>query len=852
MLKATLRGLLAHRLRLGLTGFAILLAVAFVSGTYIFTDSLHQALNNLTNSQQPDVVVSAKTQFGTQFNDELAPPTLNSSVVTTVSKVPGVADAVGWIQIRNVTMLGPDGKPLGSNQGPGSSGQGQSWISNPALAVNTLDSGQAPSNSSQVAIDTTAAKNGDFKIGQQVSIVLPSGQTVRPTITALVNRGLSGGGGGGASSLAVWDPATAAQLLLKPNEFTQIRVQAQPGVSQQTLADAIKKVVPPGTQVQTGQEITDNTAANLSSRLDFLNTFLLVFALISLFVAAFLIYNTFSMLVAQRTRELALLRAIGATRRQVTRTVLIEALVVALIATTVGILAGMGVALGLRGLFNLFGAPLPGNGLVVIPRTFLFSYLIGVVVTLVSAWIPARRAATVPPVAALRDDVSIPTRSLRIRTLFGALLIGGAIGLAYNGLRSTGDATNAATLIGISALCALIGVLALAPILARGILMVLALPFAWTSVGRLARENGRRNPRRTAATAGALMIGLTLMSLLSVVAASTTKSTDAVVNDVIGADFIVTGQNFRPMPHAVFDAVKNTPGTSVTTYSRATPALVPGGGDEGQLVTGVDPTQINQVINLDFIQGSLSDLTDGSVVLDTKTAEANGIGVGTRVLLLSQKGVVELKVVGLYAPAGFFTGYVTNLAQIEQMGALPLDLAVYIKAAPGADVSAVRTTLDNELKPFPTAQIQDQTQFKQQIHDQISRLLVFILALLVLAVIIAVLGIVNTLALSVFERTREIGLLRAIGTTRKQVRRMVFVEALLMAVFGAAVGMILGVTYGILLQRSLIPEGITELGINVGQLVLFLVLAAVGGIIAAVWPAWRASRMDVLKAISTD
>ncbi len=851
MLKATLRGLLAHRLRLGLTGLAILLAVAFVSGTYIFTDSLHQALNNLTNNRQPDVVVSAKSQFGTQFKDEAVAPTLPAAMVATIGKVPGVADALGWIQVRNVTMLGSDGKPLGATGGPGSSGQGQSWIANPNLAVNTLDSGQAPTNSQQVAIDTTTAQTGGFKIGQQVSIVLPSGQIVRPTITALVNRGLSGGGGR-ASSLAVWDRATAAALLGKPDEFTQIRVQAQPGVSQQTLAEAITKAVPAGTVIQTGQQVTDDTAADLASRLDFLNTFLLVFALISLFVAAFLIYNTFSMLVAQRTRELALLRAIGATRKQVTRAVLIEAIVVALLATTVGILAGIGVALGLRTLFSLFGSPLPGSGVILIPRTFIVSYLIGIGVTLISAWIPARRAATIAPVAALRDDVTLPTRSLRIRTIFGSLLVGVAVGLAFNGLRVTSDPTNAARMIGLSAFCALIGILALSPMLASGILKVLALPFAMTTIGRLARENGRRNPRRTAATAGALMIGITLMSALSVLAESTTKSTDAVVNDVIGADFVVSGHNFAPMPHAVYDAVNNTPATAVTTYVRATPALVPGGGDQGQLVTGVDPSVIGQVVKLDFTQGALADLVAGTVALDTKTASANGIGVGTKVLLTSQTGAVELSVVGLYTPAAFFTGYVTNLAQVQLMGALPLDLAVYIKAAPGADLVALRVALDKELQPFPTVALADQTQFKQQIRDQISRLLMFILALLGLAVIIAVLGIVNTLALSVFERTREIGLLRAIGTTRAQIRRMIFIEALLMAVFGAVAGMALGVTYGVLLQRVLAPQGITELGINIGQLAGFLLLAAVGGILAALWPAWRASRMDVLRAISTE
>lgn len=851
MIKTTMRGLIAHKLRLGLTSVAIVLAVGFVSGTYIFTDSLQQAFTALVGTRVPDVVVSPRAEFGARLDENVAVRTLPADLVGEIAAVPSVGDAVGWVRVRNVALLAPDGKPISGHDGPGGSSQGQSWIDNADLAVVTPNTGNPPSGPDEVAIDTTTATQWGFRVGDPVQIVLPDGRIVRPRISALVDRGISGGIGG-ASSVAVWDLPTAQSLLLEPGRITQVRVQDTAGASQQDVADAITKLVPAGTEVKTGQQIADTTSQDLADRLAFLNTFLLVFALIALFVSSFLIYNTFSMLVAQRTREVALLRAIGATKAQVTRSVLLEAAIVGVLATTVGIALGVGVAAGLRGMFEAFGDPLPGSGFSLQPRTIWVSYGIGVLVTVISAWVPSRRAASTAPVAALRDDPTLAPRGLRVRTAFGAAFVAIGAGLAFGGIAiADSDGNRAASLIGLSALTVLVGLLMLAPTLARIIVPALALPVRRLVIGKIARENARRNPRRTAATAGALMIGLTLMTAISVLAASVTASTNAVVDQVVGADFVMFGDNYRPFPNAASRAVQGTSGTAAVTNVRSTPAKTPGSPD-GTLVVGVDPSQITSAVNLEMTAATMSDLVDGTVILDSRTAADEGLGVGSTVEMATAAGSFPVEIVGLYTPSGFYQGYVTTLHQVDAMGATGLDTATYIKLAPGADQQAVRADLEERLKPYPTVTLQDQTQFKEQIADQVSQLLRFIFALLVLAVIIAVLGIVNTLSLSVLERTREIGLLRAVGTLRSQIRRMIAVESILIAVFGALLGIALGIGYGVLLQRALASQGIGELGVDGAQLAWFLAAAGIAGLVAALWPAWRASRLNLLRAIASE
>lgn len=848
MLRAALRSLLQHKLRLSLTLLAVVVGVAFVAGTFIFTDSLKKSFDALFEAPQPDVIVSAGadgapgTGGGGGGGATGVVATLPSSLVEKVDAVDGVAAAYGVVSADGALIVGADGKVVGAAGPPA---RGTTWVPDAAISPLTLVTGQAPVGRGQVALLEATADAAGVQVGDTVRIDTPGG-SVRPTVTGLVSRGVSGSDG---STLAVFDLPTAQALLLQsPDELTSISVRADAGVSQDTLAARIKGVSGPDTRVQTGAQRSADIADRLETTFQFINTFLLAFAFIALFVAIFLIFNTFSMLVAQRTRELALLRAVGASRGQVRRSVLAEALVLGVLAAGIGVVGGILVSSGLKVLLRAFGADLPAGPLVLAPRTIVVSLVVGIVVTLVSAYVPARRAAVVPPVAAMRDEVSLPVRSLRVRTVLGAVLLVLAVVFARLGLSNVDDGERAAQLAGLSALCALVAVIALAPMLGRGVLRVLGAPFSGSAVGRLARENGRRNPRRTAATASALAIGLALMTAIGVIAASTKASVASVIDDTIGADFVVFGAKFQPFSPDVYDAVKDTPGAATVTFVRQVPITVKG---EQSVLTGVDPEKFTQVVNFTLQSGSL-DLALGDAIVDDETAKELGLTVGQKIDGTFVNGKGQLVLRGIYTAAGPYVGYVTTIGTLSSIGSRELDSAVYVRAAEDADPAVVRAELERRLAAFPTVQVQDQASLKDQINGQFDRVFGFIYALLALAVIVAFIGIVNTLALSVHERRREVGLLRAVGTSRPQIRRMVVLEAVLISVFGAALGVVLGVVYGALLQKVLEPQGITDLAVPGNQILLFLGLAVVGGLVAALWPAVTAARLDVLRAIATD
>lgn len=848
MLRAALRNLLAHKVRLLLSGLAIVLAVAFVAGTYVFTDSLRASLDSLIRQDQPDVTVEpASPDFSPEVQGQGKTLTVPTSLVPQLQRLAGAQVVAPQVLVPNVIILDADGKPLGRDQGGfgGGGAIGRSWVTDPELTASEIAEGTAPVGD-QVALDTGSAEQLGVSVGDPVTVLLPDGSRKTFLLSGTTRAST---GGGIALGFVTWDFDRAQRVLLEPGQATSIALLAKQGVSQTDLQRQVEEILPRGARAVTGEEQADQISAQLDSGLGFLNTFLLVFAIISVFVAAFLIYNTFTMLVAQRTRELALLRAIGASRGQVLRSILVEAVAVALVASGLGIVVGAGFARGLQLLFQAAGAPFPASALVFMPRTIVVSLIVGVLITLASALLPARRAATVAPVAAMRDEVP-RFRALRRRTVTGGFLVGAGLGLAVMSPALAEYGTQkGAIMAGVAAGMILLGVLALAPELARPATTVLGAAFRGVT-GRLARGNTRRNPRRTAATAGALTIGVALMSAISVLAASTEKSVAGIVDKVIGADFVVTGYGFQPFPGGVAKAIASTPGVKTTAVVRQAPMRAPGTGDT--LATGVDPATIQQALSLDVPEGSLDDLGDGDVALDSGTAAEIGAGLDSVIQVLSVAGPVDLDVVAIYEAAGGFTGYVVNLPTAAALGASDQDSVVYVVSEPGADSAAVQTAIESGLGDYPNVQVLDQSEFKRSISDQIGQLLTFLFALLVLAVLIALLGIVNTLALSVFERTREIGLLRAVGMSRQGIRRTIVVEAMLIAVFGAVLGMVVGVGFGALLQRILAQEGIDQFAVNVAQLVLFLALAAVGGVLAAVWPAWRASRLRILSAIATE
>ncbi|MGQ0669366.1 MAG: ABC transporter permease, partial [Actinomycetota bacterium] len=585
-----------------------------------------------------------------------------------------------------------------------------------------------------------------------------------------------------------------------------------------------------------------------SEGLGFFKIALLVFAGISLFVGAFIIFNTFSIITAQRTRELALLRALGASKRQVMTSVLVEAAATGLFASLVGVGAGLLIALGLQGLLSAFGIDLPSTATQLLPRTVIVSILVGTTVTLVSSILPARRAAAVAPIEAMRDAQRAPAgASLRRGLISGIVVTGiGSAALVYGLFRAT---SNAAQLIGLGAAGTFVGVAMLSPLAARPLAAAIGSPLPRLGMaGKLGRENAMRNPRRTASTAAALMIGLGLVSMVTILAASLKASFDAALTETLKADFTITTTSFTPFSPEVANLVRARPELAAVAEFRQNGFRVEGATS---FVTAVDPATIEQAATLDLVEGSVASLSEGSILVHRDVAADHGWSLGDVVQAeFPSTGKQGLAVGGIYAENRLVGDYVISIETYERNYTEQLDTFVLVKGAPGVPIGDVRDALDQAVGEFPNIEVQDQAAFREQQAGFINQLLGLVTALLALAVLIALFGIVNTLGLSIFERTRELGLLRAVGMTRGQVRSMIRWESVIIAVLGAVLGIAIGVLYGWAMQQALAGEGVTELSVPGVQLLLYLVLAGLAGVLAAVLPARRAAKLNVLEAIS--
>lgn len=854
MFRASWRSLIQHKLRLVLSVLAIMLSVGFVVGTFIFTDTLNKTFTDLFGQTTTDVVVTPKSDFeGSGFAGEVSilPPEL----LDEVAQVPGAAKAGGAVFADGVSIIGSDAEPLGQ---PGAPQFGSNWTDDEELTPYRLVEGTGPSSADQVAIDSVSAEDGQLEIGDTITLVAPTGE-IEAELVGIFRFGTSGNLAG--ATIAAFDTETAQRVLLDgATGYTEIDVVAEAGVTQRELADAVAAVTASAATVQTGEEAADEAATGITDALSFFNTILLVFALIALFVGSFLILNTFSMLISQRTRELALLRAVGATRGQVTRSILAESLIVGTVGAALGCVMGIGVVYLLRWFFASFGLDLGNTPLQLEPTTFVIGVALGVGFTAVAAWFPARRASKIPPVAALRDDATLPTKALTVRALVGGLqILAGAIALIV-GVTSGGS--SGASLVGLGVLLLLTGMISFSPVLASPVARGLGypLPSMFGTVGRLAVDNASRQPRRSAATASALMIGLALVTALTIFASSITASLNAAIDRVIGAEFIVATENQRPYPRAVADEIEGLADVSAvsrTTFTEAQLAAdsipAPTGSDEPPttFVGTVDPATVADVINLTFDSGSLATLTDDGVIVDTTTATNSDLKVGDEIEFTFASGPATFELVGLYQPAGFFTGYVITNDALEGARVSIGDTFVYVKADDGADLDALKASIEEVLTSYPGVIVQSQAELKEQVQSNVQTLLGVMVALLGLAIIIAILGIVNTLFLSVLERTREIGMLRAVGTSRWQVRWMVVLESVVIALFGAVLGVTLGVIFAAALQQTLADQGIDVLRIPWPALALYLVIAMLVGALAAAWPARRAARLDVLTAITS-
>ena len=841
MRKVTLRGLFAHKLRLALTALAIVLGVTFISGTFVLTDTLNSTFSTLFTSvyHKVDFQVRGVAQFGSGANATRNP--MPESVAAKVRAVPGVAGIDPQVQ-GYAQFIAPDGKPI-SNAGAPT--LGVAWDTDPQISSLRLIAGSPPTTSGDVVMDAATAQSQGFSVGQRVRILSTGSRTPQTfTITGIAQFGTADNLAG--STLAAFTLPTAQRLLGETGLYDAINVVTTPGADKATVQRDIARVLPPGVEVVTGQTVVNENTNAVSQALSFFNTALLVFALISLFVGAFTIYNTFSIIVGQRTRELALLRVVGASRRQVFRSVLTEAAIVGVVSSAIGIGLGVVAALGLEALLRGFGITLPTGPLTFEPRTAIVGLLVGTLVTVASAIGPARNAVRIPPVAALADRPADGdgARQARRRLIAGAALT--VVGVA---LLAIGLSKPVVALVGAGAVCVFIGVAMLAPAIVRPLAGVLGRPLArWFGTpAKLGRQNSMRSPRRTAQTAAALMVGLALVSAITVFGASFSKSATSSVDQAISADILISGSGTSQLSGNVPAVVAAVPGVTATNTVYRNQFEFRG---DLATITGVTTKNLADTVILRMTAGSPAALDAGELLIDSNTATSDHLTVGDTVpVKFAYTGSTTIRIGGIYQANALIQSYLVSSSYFLPHFRDPHPGAVLLATNGGAGVQAA---VERALATYPTAQVQTTAQFEQSQASSINTILGLVYALLALAVLIALIGIVNTLMLSVLERTREIGLLRAVGMRRPQVRSMIRSEAVILAVFGAVIGIVVGTLMGLALVSSLRQSGLTETSVPVTRLVLFLVLAAVLGLLAASWPARRAAKLDVLRAIAAE
>ncbi len=842
MFRATLKSLAAHKVRLALTGIAIVLGVAFVAGTFVLTDTVKHSFDNLfqQTTANKDIVVQGVAPYGSggrPFAADTRTP-VPDSLVPIIRAVPGVADAEGAVQ-GQVTLIGADGKAL-TKKGPPTIGV--SWDPNAKLSSLKLVAGHAPQADDQVVIDRGTMNAQHWGVGQKVTIISnkpPQQFTVVGISTFGSQNSLLG-----ATLIAFTLPASQ-QLFGTPGQLYQINVADKPGTNPADVLKAVQAALPKTAEAVTGATAAAQQASSLNSVINIFNTFLLVFAGIALFVGAFLIANTFSILIGQRTRELALLRAVGASRAQVTRSMLGEALAVGLVGSVVGLILGIPLAIGLEAVLRAFGFGPPANGIQILARTIIVSLVVGTGITLISSVGPALRASRIPPVAAMREDAAIGETSLRRRAIVGGIFLVLGLVALFSGL--FGGAKNPLPLVGAGAALTFIGVATLAPFVAGSLARVIGAPLPRLTgvTGRLGRENAMRNPRRTAATASALMVGLGVVAAIATLGASINASFGAIVDRSITATYVLTTSQ-NTFTRAVEPTVRTAPG--VTAMSPLI-QLDWHQGKTSKQATAIDPAAGPQAFTIKMLSGSYDTLAQGQLLVDDKVAHNDHFKVGQHIPMgFVDTGVTNVPIGGTFKTNQFLGNYVVSVpfatAHVNQLE----DQAIFVAAAPSATEQAALT---KALASYPQLKIQTAAQFKTDQKKQIGAFLNFVYVLLALSIIIASFSVVNTMALSVIERTREIGLLRSIGMGRRQVRAMIRGEAVVVSLLGAVLGLVIGVAMGAAIVHAGSNSGINVLQIPYTTVIVVLIIAALIGVLAAVFPARRAAKLDVLQAIAT-
>jgi len=841
-----LKSLWARKFRTLATSFAVVLGVAFVAGSYILTDTIFAAFDEIfTESLSGTSVVITAENPVEQDNGEI--PTIRASLLPRVQKTAGVKLAAGAIFTPG-GFFDSKGEKIGNKFAP-------KFISSTQPgeleSLNYVD-GHRPRGPTEASIDRSAAESSDLELGEEIELI-GQGSARRFRLVGFTQLGSASFGG---ASIAQVTLPVAQALTHKIGRFDQISVAAADGVSATALKNRIARQMPRGVKVETAKENADRGSEEIRENLSFLPTILLVFGFIGVFVGSFLIFNTFSITVAQRISEFGMLRTLGASRRQILTTVLVEAGAVGLIGAVIGIGGGFLVAMGINGLFELLGFDLPTTDLVLASRTVVVSILVGVVVTLVSSLVPALRSTRVPPIAALHAFVSAPSRRRRLLYLALSTLLGLAgLVMVLVGLLGNADAGAAAGLMGGGAVAIVLAVSLFSPRLVPPLAAVAGWPLERVRrlTGRLARENAQRNPSRTAVTAAALMIGLALVTFVTVFAAGLKSTVAQVVDENFAGGLIIQNSDgFSPIPNGAAGAARKVPGVELVATIRSAQAKLVDGGAGAQV--SAPTNDIEKTVDVEWKKGgpaALRDLSDGQAILADSFAADHGLEVGDSFRLLTQtRKRPSFEVVGEFdSKLGVFGSVLITQAALARDFSQTQDTTDFVKVEPGADAARVQALLSKGVEvAFPLAEVLNQQELKESREDQINGLVFLFYGLLAFAIVISLFGIANTLALSIHERTRELGMLRAIGMSRRQVRTMIRYEAVITALIGALLGMVLGLIFTVLIAQPLKDEGFT-LSYPIGSLLLLLVLAALAGIVAAIAPARRASRLDVLESL---
>jgi putative ABC transport system permease protein len=851
MFFTTIKGLLAHKLRLFGTALAVTLGVAFMAGTLVLTDTVTKTFDDLFGDiyKQTDVVVrgqgvfdAGREGFGVQRGR------VSESVLADVRQVPGVAEAQGTV-FGYARIVGSDGEALG-NPVSGAPTFGGDWTESARLNPFRLVEGRPPAADNEVVIDAKSARDGNLAVGDTTT-VLVQGPPLTVRISGISKFGSVDSPAG--ASVALFRSTVAQKLIAEPGKFDSISIAAEPGVTQKQLAADVAKVLPRDAEAVTGSAMTKESQDQVRKSMAFFRTFMLVFAVVALLVGAFMIFNTFSITVAQRTRENGMLRALGASRRQILSSVMLEALAVGLIASLLGIVAGLGVAAGLKELLNAVGLEVPGGAVVFNPSTAVISLAVGISVTLLAALSPARKAAKVPPIAAMQQGLVGSTgygSKQRVFVGFGLL----ALGLAALGTGLFGSVDQPVLVVGAGVLLVFFAV----SVLGRTISLPLSRFIGWPLprlrgvTGELARENAMRNPKRTAASASALMIGVGLVAFITIFVASTKASQGQAIDQSFTGDIVVTagGGMMGGVDPSLGQEINALPQVASATGLRQTFASVDG---DVTFVTGVNTAAAFDVIDINPLQGKGSDLSRYAIAVSKDVADKKGLAVGdTLPVAFKDTGLQQLRVAMIYGEDQFVGSYLLGMPAYSANVLTPFDNEIIVKKSDDVSAPAALKAVEDASAPYAGASVLDRDGYKAEQATVLNQLLALVYALLALAVLIALMGIANTLALSILERTREIGLLRAVGMTRAQLRSAIRWESVIIALQGTFLGLLIGLFFGWALVRALEDQGMTVFQVPFGSLLAIVVIAALAGMVAAVGPGRRAARLDVLRAVVSE